>query len=102
MSMSASGSTMIGFFAPPWHWARLPAAVARAYTERAAAVEPTSETARTSGWSQMASTVSRPPCTRLTTPRGSFRSSRIWITAAIARGVFSDGFSTTVLPVAKA
>ena len=30
MSMSASGRTTIGFFAPPWHWARLPVAAARA------------------------------------------------------------------------
>ena len=30
ISMSASGRMMIGFLAPPWHCARLPAAVARA------------------------------------------------------------------------
>ena len=29
MSMSASGITTTGFFAPPWHCARLPLAVAR-------------------------------------------------------------------------
>ena len=29
MSMSASGRMTAGFLAPPWHWARLPFAVAR-------------------------------------------------------------------------
>ncbi len=29
ISMSASGNTTTGFLAPPWHWARLPFAVAR-------------------------------------------------------------------------
>jgi hypothetical protein len=29
ISMSASGRTITGFFAPPWHWARLPLAAAR-------------------------------------------------------------------------
>jgi len=30
IGISASGSTMTGFFAPPWHCARLPLAAARA------------------------------------------------------------------------
>src|SRR6185436_20654903 len=55
ISMSASGSTTTGFFAPPWHWTRLPEAAAREYTWRATVDDPTKLMARTFGWSHSAS-----------------------------------------------
>src|SRR5215213_9152296 len=47
--MSASGMTMTGFLAPPWHCTRLPAAEAREYTWRATLLDPTKLTERITG-----------------------------------------------------
>src|SRR6187200_3322279 len=69
---------------------------------RAIDVEPTNETAPTSGCSRIASTATLSPCTTLKTPSGrpaSLSSSAVQIDA---EGSFSDGFSTNVLPHASA
>ena len=47
--MSASGSTIAWFFAPPSACTRLPVAVPRSWMYRAIGVEPTNETAATPG-----------------------------------------------------
>ena len=54
MPRSASGSTTMWFLAPPSACTRLPATLARWWIVRAMAVEPTNETAATSGWSSSA------------------------------------------------
>src|SRR5436190_4956923 len=102
ISMSASGSTIMWFFAPPSAWQRFPVAVAVSYTYFAIGVEPTNETAAMSGWFSTASTATLSPMTTLNTPSGtpaSFSSSAV---QSDADGSFSDGFSTNVLPVASA
>ena len=99
---SASGITTTKFLAPPRAWTRLPACVPRRYTAFATAVEPTNETARMSGWSQIASTTSRPPLTRLTTPGGSPALSRRRAIFPCVIGTCSEGFRTKVLPVPMA
>src|SRR5581483_2391478 len=102
MSRSASGSTIMWFFAPPRAWQRLPRSVARSYTYFAIGVEPTNEIATTSGCSSNASTATLSPWTTLKTPSGtpaSFSSSAV---KTDAEGSFSDGFSTNVLPHASA
>ena len=64
--------------------------------------EPTKEIAFTFGWVSSASTHSRPPWTRLSTPLGkpAFSSSSMIITTV--SGTFSLGFSTKVFPQAIA
>src|ERR671934_1043653 len=65
-------------------------------------VEPTNDTALMSGCSSTASTATLSPCTTLKTPSGtpaSFSSSAVH---SDADGSFSDGFSTNVLPQARA
>ena len=65
--------------------------------------DPTNDTPEMPGWSQIASTTSRLPLTRLMTPGGSSSSS--WISSKIASwasGTCSDGLSTNVLPQATA
>jgi hypothetical protein len=62
--------TTMKFFAPPSAWTRFPACVARWYTARATAVEPTKETARMSGMVADRLDDFAPPLTRLTTPGG--------------------------------
>ena len=102
MSISASGRTTTAFFAPPWHWARFPLAVARLYTCLATAVDPTKLTARIVGWSRIASIASRAPFTRFTTPGGKPACSSSWKTSCIVSGTFSDGLTITGLPQASA
>ncbi len=55
-----------------------------------------------SGWSNMASTVSLAPLTRLTTPSGNPLSSNKPKTFCIVSGTRSDGLTMTVLPQARA
>ena len=64
----------------------------------ATGVEPTNEIAFTFGCVSSASTHSRPPCARLSTPFGNpaFSSSSMIITTV--SGTFSLGFSTNVFP----
>src|SRR3954454_23015064 len=102
METSASGSTIMWFFAPPSAWQRLPFAVAVSYTYFAIGVEPTKDTAAMSGCCSTASTATLSPCTTLNTPSGrpaSFRSSAVQFDA---EGSFSEGFSTNVFPHAIA
>ena len=65
-------------------------------------VEPTNEIERTVGWCSSASTATLSPCTTFSTPSGSPASFMIFASQIAALGSFSDGFSTTVLPVAIA
>ena len=76
MESSASGITTSEFFAPPSACTRLPLSAQRLAIRRAVEAWPTKETASTPSWPSSASTASRPPCTRLTTPGGSRRSRR--------------------------
>ena len=65
-------------------------------------VEPTNETAFTSGCSSRRSTATLSPCTTLKTPAGSPASAHSAASQFAADGSFSDGLSTTQLPVAIA
>ncbi|MCY1505450.1 hypothetical protein D9M68_396670 [compost metagenome] len=65
-------------------------------------VDPTKLTAWMSGWARMASTASLSPLTTLNTPAGSPASSSNWARNSAAEGSRSDGFSTKVLPQARA
>src|SRR5919108_1669085 len=101
-SRSASGITTAWFFAPPSACTRLPPAVARSYTYLAIGVEPTNETAVTSGWSSSASTAALSPWTTLNTPSGNPASVYSSAMKFDAEGSRSDGLSTNVLPHAIA
>ncbi len=94
--------TTMKFLAPPSAWTRLPACVPRWYTSRATGVDPTNDTARMPGWSQIASTTSRPPWTRFTTPGGRSHRSRSSKIRCCDSGTCSEGFNTNVLPQATA
>ena len=68
--LSASGITIIWFFAPILHCALLPCSDAVLYIYSPALLDPTNETALTSGWVHIALTISVLPFTELTTPLG--------------------------------
>src|SRR6478609_6303755 len=65
-------------------------------------VEPTNDTAATSGWCSSASTATLSPCTTLNTPAGSPASAHSSAISSEADGSFSLGLSTTALPQAIA
>src|SRR3954469_2887412 len=65
-------------------------------------VEPTNDTAATSGWSSSASTATLSPWTTLKTPSGSPASAYSSAIRFDTDGSRSDGLSTNVLPVAIA
>src|SRR5690349_15191781 len=65
-------------------------------------VEPTNDTAATSGWVSSASTAVLSPCTTLNTPSGSPASAHSSAMKFDALGSRSLGLSTNVLPVAIA
>src|SRR5205823_12305576 len=102
MSMSASGRTIMWFFAPPSAWQRLPFDVAVSYTYFAIGVEPTNDTAWMSGCSSTASTATLSPMTTLNTPSGTPASCKSSPVNSDADGSFSEGFSTKVFPHAIA
>src|SRR5690554_73548 len=102
LSMSASGSTMPWFLAPPMHCTRLPSAAPRAYTCWAMSDEPTKLTALIAGCAMMASTTALSPCTTLSTPAG--RPASI-ISSASRTGTLgsrSEGLRMNALPAAMA
>ena len=99
---SASGSTTAWFLAPPSAWTRLPEAWPRSKTWRATGVEPTKETAATSGWSRRASTASASPWTTVKTPSGRPASRHRSATRPVGEGSRSEGLSTKALPQAMA
>ena len=101
-STSASGRTIAWFFAPPRAWTRLPFAVARRWMYCAIGVEPTNETAATSGWSSSVSTASLSPCTTLKTPSGRPACCHSSATSSDAEGSRSLGLRTKALPQAIA
>ncbi len=68
----------------------------------AIAVEPTNDTAATSGCSRIASTATLSPWTTLKTPSGRPASLSSSAVRTDADGSFSDGFSTNVFPQASA
>src|SRR5689334_9185190 len=65
-------------------------------------VEPTNDTAATSGCSSSASTATLSPCTTLNTPSGRPASWYSSATKLDTDGSRSDGLSTNVLPMAMA
>ena len=101
-SRSASGRITAWFLAPPSAWTRFLLAVARSCTYRAIGVEPTNETAATSGWSSRASTATLSPWTTLNTPLGRPASANSSASTIDAEGSRSLGLSTKVLPHAMA
>jgi hypothetical protein len=100
--ISASGITIAWFFAPPRAWTRLPFAVPRSWMYRAIGVEPTKETAATSGESRRVSTASLSPWTTLKTPSGSPARCHSSAISIEAEGSRSLGLSTKVFPQAIA
>src|SRR6266704_4222814 len=101
-SRSASGSTIAWFLAPPNACTRLPCSVPRWWMYRAIGVDPTNETAATSGWSSSASTATLSPLTTLNTPSGRPASAHSSATSWDADGSRSLGLSTNALPQAIA
>ena len=97
-SMSASGITTMWFLAPPSACTRLPRRAAASWTCRATGVDPTNETARTSGCASSASTATRSPCTTLNTPSGRPASRSSPASISDGEGSRSEGLSTKVLP----
>src|SRR5262245_18819509 len=101
-STSASGSTIMWFFAPPSACTRFPLLVPVVYTWRAIGVEPTKLTASTPGWVSKPSTATASPCTTLKTPSGTPASVSSSASRIDVEGSFSLGFNTNVLPHAIA
>ncbi len=101
-SMSASGRMIAWFFAPPRAWTRLPVAVPRSWMYCAIGVDPTNETAATSGESRIASTATLSPCTTLNTPSGRPACCHSSAIFTAAEGSRSLGLSTNVFPHAIA
>ena len=101
-SRSASGRMIAWFLAPPRAWTRLPCSVALPWMYFAIGVEPTNDTAATSGCSSSASTASLSPWTTLKTPSGSPASAHSSARIRAADGSRSLGLSTNVLPQAIA
>src|SRR4051795_12175641 len=93
---------MAWFFAPPRACTRFPVRVPRSCTYAAIGVEPTKDTAATSGWSSNPSTATLSPCRTLNTPAGSPASAHISASSTEAEGSRSLGLSTNVLPQAMA
>src|ERR1041385_5503633 len=102
ISGSASGITIRWFFAPPSARHRFRLDVARRYTIFATFVDPTKLTAAIFGWSQIASTTSRPPCTTWNTPSGTPASLSNSAMRPALNGTSSDGFRIMQLPSAIA
>jgi hypothetical protein len=99
--MFTSPETSSGALPPSSRCVRLTVAAAPRATSMPALVEPVSDTMAGTGCSTSSRPVSRSPSTTLNTPAGSTRA------ASVARsteddGVVSAGFSTTVLPAARA
>ena len=100
--MSASGSTIAWFFAPPRAWTRLPCLVAVSCTYCAIGVEPTNEMPSTSGWVSSPSTASLPPCSTWNTPSGSPARCHSSAISRAGEGSRSEGLRMKALPVAIA
>ena len=100
-AMSASSKTTTGALPPSSRWTRFKVCEALAATSIPARTEPVIEAMAGTGCSIRARPVSRSPQTTLKTPAGRTcaMSSAIRI---VETGVVSDGFSTIVLPAARA
>ncbi len=101
-SRSASGRMIAWFLAPPSACTRLPFSVARPWMYFAIGVDPTNDTAATSGCSSSPSTASLSPCSTLKTPSGSPASRHSSARIKEADGSRSLGLSTNVFPHAMA
>ena len=101
-SRSASASTTAWFLAPPRACTRFPWAVAVAWTCFAIGVDPTNDTAETSGCVSSPSTATRSPCSTEKTPSGSPAAFQRRASRSDDDGSRSDGLSTNALPVAMA
>src|ERR1022692_152753 len=94
--------TTAWFLAPPNAWMRTPETVARSKTWRATGVEPTKDTAATSGWSTSASTATASPLTTVNTPSGRPASDHSSAISTEGDGSRSEGLRMNVLPQAMA
>ena len=100
---SASSSSTLGDFPPSSSATFLMVGAASSDTRRPARVEPVKEIMSTSGCAASASPTTGPvPVTRLNTPGGNPRSSKISASRNALTGATSDGLSTTVQPAASA
>src|SRR5207237_3648899 len=90
---------MITFLPPISRWTFLNDGAACSDTVRPTSVDPVNDTTRTSSFTSSALPTSPPPpVTRLTTPRGTPASSRIFTKLSAESGVSVAGLKTTVLP----
>src|SRR3954454_10584144 len=102
-STSASAKTTLADLPPSSSVTRLIVAAAPAAIERPTSVEPVNAIFATSGCSTSRVPHSRPgPATTLTTPSGSPASTASFSNSTAVSGVSSAGFSTIVLPAARA
>ena len=100
-SRSASGMTTKGDLPPSSSVSRFPVPASWPAMARPTSVEPVKAILSTSAATR-AAPVSPSPVTMFTTPAGKPISWQISAKASAVRGVYSAGFSTTVLPAARA
>ena len=100
-STSASSKTITGALPPSSRCTRLRSAAAAVATSRPARTLPVMATSWGMGWLTRARPVSRSPQITLNTPGGKI-SPATSASITVVTGVVSDGFSTTVLPAARA
>jgi len=101
-SMGASSKTMLAALPPSSRVAFLRVPAIAFAISRPTPVEPVNATLSTSGCRTSAWPVSPAPVTMLTTPGGRSACCRISANSSADSGVVSAGFSTTVLPAARA
>ncbi len=101
-SRSASSKTRKGDLPPSSSVSPLPVPAVARRISRPTSVEPVKATLSTPGWATSAAPVAPSPVTMFTTPAGRPTSAQISAKASAVSGVYSAGFSTTVLPAASA
>ena len=102
LSRSASSKTMNGDLPPSSSESFLPVPAVALRMMRPTSVEPVKAILSTSGCSTISAPVAPSPVTMLTTPGGNPASWQSSAKASAVSGVYSAGFSTTVLPAASA
>src|SRR5215208_1404328 len=101
-SRSASSKTTTGALPPSSRCTRLSVSDAALATAFPVATSPVRETISTPGWRTMPAPAGSPsPVTTFRTPRGKMSAASSAILRVVS-GVCSEGFSTTVLPAARA
>ena len=101
-SSGASSKTMFAALPPSSRVSRLPEPAIARWMDLPTSVEPVNATFFTSGCETTSEPVLPAPVTMLTTPGGSSACRQISANRSAVSGVVSAGFSTTVLPAARA